>query len=86
MSGAGRGAEILAGRVVRELYQTWRRSDTATLALTTDLSNRLFSNDNPLVRLGRDLGMGAISALPGLRRALMREAAGLTGEVPALMR
>lgn len=80
-----RGEDIAAPDVLAR-YQTWRRFDTATLALTTDLSNRLFSNDNPLVRLGRDLGMGAISALPGLRRALMREAAGLTGEVPALMR
>jgi 2-octaprenyl-6-methoxyphenol hydroxylase len=30
--------------------------------------------------------MGAINAMPGLRRAFIREAAGLTGELPALMR
>jgi 2-octaprenyl-6-methoxyphenol hydroxylase len=47
--------------------------------------NRLFSNDNPLLRLGRDLGMGLVNALPGARRRFIREAAGLTGDVPRLL-
>ena len=80
-----RGEDIAAPDVL-ERYQRWRRFDTMTLAMATDLSNRLFSNDNPLLRLSRDLGMGAINAMPGLRRAFIREAAGLTGELPALMR
>lgn len=67
-------------------YQTWRRFDNATLALATDSFNRLFSNDNALVRVARDIGMAAVNALPGLRRGFMREAAGLTGELPRLMR
>jgi 2-octaprenyl-6-methoxyphenol hydroxylase len=66
-------------------YAGWRRFDTATLALATDGFNRLFSNDNPVLRLGRDLGLGAVNALPGLKRAFMREAAGLTGDLPRLM-
>lgn len=71
---------------VLERYQEWRRFDTATLAAATDLSNRLFSNDNPILRMGRDIGMGAINALPRLRRGFIREAAGLTGDLPELMR
>jgi len=67
-------------------YQEWRRFDTAALAVATDASNRLFSNDNPILRLGRDIGMGLIGAMPGLRRGFIREAAGLTGELPELMR
>ena len=82
---AQRGEDIGAPDVL-DRYQQWRRFDTASLAMVTDLSNRLFSNDNPLVRLGRDLGMGAINALPGLRRGFVREAAGLTGDLPDLMR
>jgi len=78
--------EDIAAQDVLERYQQWRRFDTMTLAMATDLSNKLFSNDNPLLRLGRDLGMGAINAMPGLRRRFVREAAGLTGELPALMR
>lgn len=80
-----RGEDFAAADVLAR-YQQWRRFDTATLAMATDLTNKLFSNDNPLLRLGRDLGMGAINAMPGLRRAFIREAAGLTGELPALMR
>ncbi|MEM6577961.1 MAG: FAD-dependent monooxygenase, partial [Pseudomonadota bacterium] len=78
--------EDIASPAVLARYQEWRRFDTTTLALTTDLTNRLFSNDNPLLRCVRDLGMGAINAVPSLRRAMIREAAGLTGDVPDLMR
>ena len=86
LSDARKRGEDIARADVLERYQRWRRFDVATLALTTDASNRIFSSDNPLLRLGRDLGMGAINAVPGLRRRIMREAAGLTGDLPALMR
>ncbi|WP_296762543.1 UbiH/UbiF/VisC/COQ6 family ubiquinone biosynthesis hydroxylase [Sediminimonas sp.] len=85
LSDASRRGEDIAAPDVLARYQQWRRFDTATLALTTDMTNRLFSNDNPLVRAGRDLGLGAINAVPALRRGLMREAAGLTGDLPELM-
>jgi 2-octaprenyl-6-methoxyphenol hydroxylase len=67
-------------------YQEWRRFDNATLALATDSFNRLFSNDNSLVRIARDLGMGIVNAMPALRRSFIREAAGLNGDLPRLMR
>ena len=66
-------------------YQRWRRFDSTTLALGMDSVNRLFSSDNPLLRLGRDLGMGVVNALPTLRRGFIRQAAGLTGELPKLL-
>ena len=78
--------EDIGSIAVLERYQQWRRFDTATLSLTTDLTNKLFSNDNPLLRAVRGIGMGAVNALPALRRGLMREATGLTGDLPALMR
>ena len=81
---ARRGEDIGAGPVLAR-YQQWRRFDTATLALATDAFNRLFSNDNPLLRLGRDIGMGLVNAAPALRRGFIREAAGLTGDLPRLM-
>ncbi len=82
---AERRGEDMASQLVLERYQQWRRFDTATLALATDAFNRLFSNDNPLLRLGRDIGMGVVGSLPGLRRGFVREAAGLTGDLPKLM-
>ncbi|MBP7001045.1 FAD-dependent monooxygenase [Amaricoccus sp.] len=67
-------------------YQRWRRFDAATLAAATDGLNRLFSNDNPALRLARDLGLGLVNRLPAVRRALIREAAGLGGALPRLLR
>ena len=82
---AARRGEDIADLAVLERYQRWRRFDTTTLALGMDTVNRLFSNDNPLLRLGRDLGMGLVSSAPGLRRRFIREAAGLTGTLPKLL-
>lgn len=82
---AQRRGEDIASQLVLERYQQWRRFDTATLAVATDTFNKLFSNDNPLLRMGRDLGMGLVNAVPGLRRSFIREAAGLTGDLPQLM-
>jgi 2-octaprenyl-6-methoxyphenol hydroxylase len=89
-------AQVLAGarRLGRDLgaadvladYARWRRFDTAVLSVATDGLNRLFSNDNPVLRLGRDLGLGLVDRVPGLRRRLIREAAGLTGDLPRLLR
>ena len=81
----GRGEDIGSAQVLAR-YQQWRRFDTATLALATDTFNRLFSNDNPLIRTARDVGMGLVNATPALRRKFIREAAGLAGDLPRLMR
>ncbi|SEO21369.1 2-octaprenyl-6-methoxyphenol hydroxylase [Salinihabitans flavidus] len=83
---ARRRGEDIGMIQVLERYQEWRRFDTQALAMATDMTNRLFSNDNPLLRLGRDIGMGLINLAPGLRRGVIREAAGLTGDLPELMR
>ena len=78
--------EDIGSKIVLARYQQWRRFDTATLALATDTFNRLFSNDNPVLRAARDIGMGVVGAIPALRRGFVREAAGLTGDLPRLMR
>ncbi|WP_226689235.1 FAD-dependent monooxygenase [Ruegeria arenilitoris] len=82
---AGRRGEDIGSVLVLERYQEWRRFDTAALAMATDVFNKLFSNDNPLLRIGRDIGMGIVGSLPGLRRGFVREAAGLTGDLPKLL-
>lgn len=82
---AARRGEDIGSAVVLEEYQRWRRFDSTALALGMDAVNRLFSNDNPVLRLGRDLGLGLVNALPGLRRRFIRQAAGLDGELPRLL-
>ena len=68
-----------------ERYERWRRFDTISSALAYDGLNRLFSNDNDGLRLARDLGLGVVDRLGFLKRAFMREGAGLAGTVPRLM-
>lgn len=74
---AARRGEDIGASAVLERYQGWRRSDATSLALGMDTVNRLFGNDNPALRLARGLGMGAVGAMPMLRRTFMRQAAGL---------
>lgn len=82
---AKRRGEDFAAVDVLERYQQWRRFDIATLAQATDGINQLFSNDNGIARTFRDVGLGVVNALPGLRQKFMREAAGLTGDLPKLL-
>ncbi|MAC78421.1 MAG: 2-octaprenyl-6-methoxyphenyl hydroxylase [Rhodobacteraceae bacterium] len=82
---ARRGEDIGAPDVLGR-YAQWRRADTVSLALATDAFNRLFSNDNPILRAGRGLGMGLVNSIPALRRSLIREAAGVSGDVPMLLK
>ena len=67
-------------------YQQWRRLDTLALAAVTDGLNRLFSNEFVPLRLARDLGLAAVDRLPALKRLLMHDAMGLSGDVPRLVR
>jgi 2-octaprenyl-6-methoxyphenol hydroxylase len=79
-----RGEDIGAANVLAR-YQEWRRPDATALALGMDGVNRLFSNGNPFLRLARDAGMATVAAMPGLRRAFIRQAAGLAGRQPRLL-
>ncbi|MEQ1714127.1 MAG: ubiquinone biosynthesis protein UbiH, partial [Hyphomicrobium sp.] len=67
-------------------YERWRRFDSMLSAATFDGLNRLFSNDWTLVRAARDIGLGLVDRMPALKRLLVQEAAGLTGELPKLLR
>ena len=74
------------GPEVLERYQRWRRFDTMTLGVATDGLNRLFSNHSDALRLVRDIGLGLVERMPMLKRMFIREAAGVTGDVPKLLK
>jgi 2-octaprenyl-6-methoxyphenol hydroxylase len=42
----------------------------------TDTLDRLFSTDNPAIRLARDLGLAAVNRMPLLKRRFMLAAMG----------
>ncbi|OLP60455.1 2-octaprenyl-6-methoxyphenyl hydroxylase [Xaviernesmea oryzae] len=61
---------------VLERYQTWRRFDTFRMGVTTDVLNRLFSNDMTPVRALRDFGLGLVDRMPKLKNFFISQAAG----------
>jgi len=69
-----------------EHYERWRRFDSSVSAATFDGLNRLFSNDATLMRSAREAGLALVDRFPALKRIFVSEAAGLSGEVPKLLR
>ena len=76
----------IGSRPLLEQYQLWRRLDVLALAAVTDGLNRLFSNSLLPVRLARDFGLAAVNRIPPVKRLLMRDAMGITGDLPRLVR
>ena len=83
---ASRLGEDIGSEAVLERYAAWRRFDTVTLSAGMDAFVRLFSNDNPLVRLVRGAGMAAVNPVGPARRFFMHEAGGAVGDLPRLLR
>jgi 2-octaprenyl-6-methoxyphenol hydroxylase len=83
---AFRLGEDIGAPAVLERYARWRRFDTLAVAGMMEVFTRLFSNDIPLLRLARGLGMSAVNSIGPARRFFMEEAGGATGDLPRLMR
>lgn len=71
---------------VLERYQRWRRFDTMAMGLATNSLNFLFSNESTLLRTVRDIGLGLVDRAPPLKNLFIKQAAGLSGEVPRLLK
>ncbi|PLW76306.1 ubiquinone biosynthesis hydroxylase [Cohaesibacter celericrescens] len=83
---AARLGQDIGALDVLERYQTWRRFDVVQMGMTCDILNRLFSNKSDILRHVRDLGLGIVERLPGLKRMFIEEAAGNSGDIPRLLR
>jgi 2-octaprenyl-6-methoxyphenol hydroxylase len=71
---------------VLERYQRWRRFDTMAMGLATNALNLLFSNRSTVLRTVRDIGLGLVDRAPPVKEIFIRQAAGLSGEVPRLLK
>lgn len=78
------GLDIGAADVLAH-YQRWRKFDSVSMTASTDLLNRLFSNNVPGLSLLRRAGMTAVEHLPPLKKFFMRHAMGLVGDLPKMM-
>jgi len=75
------GAEALLTR-----YQRWRRFDSFSMTASTDILNRLFSNNLPGLSLLRRAGMVAVEHMPPVKKYFMKHAMGLIGDLPRMMK
>lgn len=58
-------------------YQSIRRPDALLMLAATDALDRLFSTNNPILRLARDAGIAAVHRMPRTKRMFMRRAMGV---------
>jgi 2-octaprenyl-6-methoxyphenol hydroxylase len=80
---AHRAGEDLGSAALLKRYEHGRRLDHVSMLVATDALDRLFSTDNPLVRTLRDLGLGGVQRMPGLKRFFMRRAMGQAADQAA---
>jgi 2-octaprenyl-6-methoxyphenol hydroxylase len=83
---AARLGEDIGSAAVLERYAAWRRFDNVSVAAAMEVFTRLFSNDNPALRLARGVGMAAVNRIGLARRFFMQEAGGAVGDLPRLFR
>jgi 2-octaprenyl-6-methoxyphenol hydroxylase len=74
---ASRRGDDVGAPAVLQRYQRQRRPDNLLMLTATDALDRLFSSDNPVLRLVRDVGIAAVHRAPPLKRLFMRQAMGL---------
>ena len=83
---AARLGEDIGSEAVLERYARWRRFDNVAVAGMAEVFTRLFSNDDPLLRLARGIGLSAVNRIGPARRFFMQEAGGAVGDLPRLLR
>lgn len=81
-----RRGEDHGGAQVLQRYETWRRFDIISTIAAMEGMSALFVNDWPALALLRRAGLQMVDKLPSAKSVLMTEAAGMTGDLPRLMR
>lgn len=77
--------DIASRRVLRR-YERWRKGHNMLMRGAMDGFKWLFENPRPIVQLARGFGLRATDQLMPVKRLIMRNASGLSGELPALAR
>jgi 2-octaprenyl-6-methoxyphenol hydroxylase len=76
----------LGDQQLLERYQRWRSLDALSVAFATDSLTRLYGIPGATASAIRRLGMDAVGRISPLRKRLMSEARGTSGDLPLLLR
>jgi len=72
-------------RVLRR-YERWRKGENFAMLTALEGLNGLFSNDSSFLGLARRAGLSAVNRLTPVKRAFIRRALGLQGDLPRVVR
>lgn len=72
-----------SNRVLRK-YERWRKADNLRMQFVLNGLKRLFESENDLLIHLRTFGLNAFDSIPALKSAIMRQAMGLEGDLPAI--
>lgn len=86
VTGAARIGLDIGNAETLDHYARWRRFDSTASAAAYDGLNRFFGLDNTVLRAGRGAALGVVDRLPFLKQLILTEAAGLSGDVPKMLR
>ena len=84
--GRARALGLDIGGATLDDYAAWRNFDNESLAMVTDVLNKLFSNNNLPIRHLRRLGLFTVNNTSMIKTFLMKEASGYNGNIPSLLR
>ncbi|MFL6621404.1 MAG: UbiH/UbiF/VisC/COQ6 family ubiquinone biosynthesis hydroxylase [Sulfurifustis sp.] len=83
---ATRERRDIGARHVLRRYERWRRGENMGMIAVTGGFKYLFGNDSPPLAGLRSAGLAITNRLAPIKHAIMRRAAGLTGDLPRLAR
>ena len=76
----------LGDKQLLDRYQRWRSLDALSVAFATDTLTRIYGVRGATASAIRRFGMGLVGRISPLRRRLMSEARGTSGDLPLLLR
>jgi 2-polyprenylphenol 6-hydroxylase len=83
---ASKARRDIASHQTLRRYERWRRSENLSMLVMVDQIQRLFGNDQPVLRWLRDTGMDILGQLPLVRDEIIEHAMGNRGDLPKLAR
>jgi len=76
----------LGDKQLLDRYQRWRALDSLSVAFATDTLTRIYGVPGKTASAVRRFGMGLINRVSPIRKQLMSEARGTSGDLPLLLR
>ena len=78
--------EDIGSKSVLDRYSKWRNLDTLTVVFMTDFANKIFSNNNYLIKFSSGIIFKLLNNSNIIKKYLMKEASGLSGDIPKLLK